>query len=67
MRFGCLSYVNDMVDMSPNAKSNPEQLEDGLVLADRGDLDEIEFADGNDHDGPNAVRSRLRELLGCNG
>lgn len=56
-----------MVDVLLKSKLNSEDLDDGLELADRGDVEETDAGDDAADDGPKAVRRRLSEFLGCNG
>ena len=49
------------------SKLKPENRDDARVLADSGEVDDIDAVDGDGDDGPNAVFRRRRELLGWSG
>ena len=63
----CAILEIDMADMFSNSKSKAENSAEAMVLADNGEVEEVEIADDGGEDGPNAVRRRRREFLGWSG
>ena len=56
-----------MADIFSNSKSKAENSAEAIVLADSGEVEEVEIADEGGEDGPNAVLRRRREFLGWSG
>ena len=66
IRRGVVLPDKELADILGNSKLKPEKFEDA-VLAESGDVDDVDAVDGDGEDGPNAVLRRRSEFLGWSG